>query len=42
MVTDEQCTDSCKGDLENTGGCGGDKRMSVYLVAEKNTNTPQF
>ena len=42
MVADEQCTESCKGDPENTGGCGGDKRMSVYLVAEKNANTPQF
>ena len=42
MVADEQCTESCKGDPENTGGCGGDKRMSVYLVAKKNANTPQF
>ena len=39
-AADEQCTDSCKGDLENIGGCGGNYRMSLYLVAEKNTNTP--
>ena len=39
-VTDEECTDSCKGDMENTGGCGGNYRMSVYWVAEKNAKTP--
>ena len=29
---EEDCDESCKGDLENTGGCGGNYRMSLYFV----------
>ena len=34
---EEDCYESCKGDVENKGGCGGDYRMSVYFVAGMQT-----
>ena len=34
---EEDCDESCKGDLENEGGCGGNYRMSVYFVAGTQT-----
>ena len=34
---EEECDDSCIGDLENEGGCGGNNRMNVYFVTGMQT-----